>query len=182
MPPATRAVAQDTYSRQALHSRARQRQLAWLRIALFPLKEVLLMRRTWFPATLLILGLVLLPPRTAQAQQAEMIAAGPESASFVPVPGLPAGSDFYVVNGSPEEAFEMYFRLQPGVRVPMHFHTSPERAVGVQAQHLVPRFKDGPGGGATTYVFTETQSCSRVAPPEVVQWPRRPPIAAGWLR
>ena len=67
---------------------------------------------------LLFFGLALLPSQTAQAQDTEMFATGPVNASFVPVPGFPKGADFYVVHGNPMEAFEMYFRLLPGVRVP----------------------------------------------------------------
>ena len=81
----------------------------------------------------LVVGLLL--PVRAAAQEAiqSAMSAAPATASYVPVPGFPVGPDMSVVYGDPASgAFEMYFRLQPGVRVPMHFHTSAERAVGVQ--------------------------------------------------
>ena len=113
------------------------------------------MRRFPSPGALILaFGLVLLPSQTAQAQDTEMFATGPVNASFVPVPGFPKGADFYVVHGNPMEAFEMFFRLQPGVRVPMHFHTSAERAVGVQGV-ITMEFEDGTKSGVApgTYMF-----------------------------
>lgn len=82
-------------------------------------------------------------------------AAEPATVSYVPVPGFPKGADFSVVYGDPAAgAFEMYFRLQPGVRVPMHFHTSAERAVGVQGV-ITMEYEDGSTMtiGPGTYTF-----------------------------
>ena len=60
----------------------------------------------------------------ADAAEPMMISAAAVSAEYVPVAGFPQGADLSVVYGDPSAgAFEMYFRLQPGVRVPMHFHT-----------------------------------------------------------
>lgn len=75
--------------------------------------------------------------------EAATIVAAAAEAEFVPVPGFPRGADFSVLKGDPMTgAFEMYFRLQPGVGVPMHFHTSAERSVGVQGT-ITMSFPDG---------------------------------------
>ncbi len=89
------------------------------------------MRRTCL--FVLVVGLLLPVRAAAQETIQRAVSAGPATVSYVPVPGFPKGTDMSVVYGDPASgAFEMYFRLQPGVRVPMHFHTSAERAVGVQ--------------------------------------------------
>ncbi len=111
------------------------------------------MRRFLFSrAPLLVFGLALLPTQAAQAQHTELFATGPVSTSFVPVPGFPKGADFYVVNGDPTQAFEMFFRLQPGVRVPLHFHTSAERAVGVQGV-ITMEFEGGEKGEVAPGIY-----------------------------
>lgn len=89
------------------------------------------------------------------ATETEMIASKAVDATYVPVPGLPKGADFSVLNGDLiQGAFEMYFRLQPGVRVPMHFHTSAERSVGVQGT-ITMSFPDGTTSDITpgAYMF-----------------------------
>ncbi len=81
-----------------------------------------------------------LSPASAQVVMAQeggdmpsVITAAGTEAEYVPVPGFPRGADFSILNGNPATgAFEMFFRLQPGVTVPMHFHTSAERTVGIQ--------------------------------------------------
>lgn len=80
-------------------------------------------------------GLFAADPGHAQQPEEtpEVLAAAATTAEYVPVPGFPQGSDFSVVYGDPMAGqFEMFFRLQPGVTVPMHFHTSAERSVGIQ--------------------------------------------------
>lgn len=78
-------------------------------------------------------GVAPLPVAFAQDSEPMMVSASAASAEYVPVPGFPQGADFSVLYGDPSAgASEMYFRLQPGVRVPMHFHTSPERLIGIQ--------------------------------------------------
>ena len=81
-----------------------------------------------------------LSPASAQVAMAQeggdmpsVITAAGTEAKYVPVPGFPRGADLSILNGNPATgAFEMFFRLQPGVTVPMHFHTSAERTVGIQ--------------------------------------------------
>ena len=82
-------------------------------------------------------------PRPDYAAEPTMISAAAVSAEYVPVAGFPQGADLSVVYGDPSAgAFEMYFRLQPGVRVPMHFHTSAERSVGIQGT-ITMEYQDG---------------------------------------
>lgn len=66
-------------------------------------------------------------------EAASLITGGPNEASFNPIPGFPQGTDLAVLRGNPEEGpFDAYIRLQPGTRIPTHFHTSAESSVGVQ--------------------------------------------------
>lgn len=96
------------------------------------------MRPVLSPTTLLLtLGLaaVYLSGAAARGQEEvpSVIAASATAVDYVPVPGFPKGADFAVVRGDPMAgAFEMFFRLQPGTVVPMHFHTSAEHSVGIQ--------------------------------------------------
>ena len=119
------------------------------------------------------LAVCLLLPTTAAAQEmATVTAAAPGTVSYVPVPGFPEGAEMSVVYGDPATgAFEMYFRMQPGVRVPMHFHTSAERAVGVQGV-VTMEYEDGSEMtiGPGTYMFIpwkmpHAASCSSEASP-----------------
>jgi len=82
-------------------------------------------------------------PQPDYAAELMMISAAAASAEYVPVAGFPQGADLSVLYGDPSAgAFEMYFRLQPGVGVPMHFHTSAERAVGIQGT-MTMEYQDG---------------------------------------
>ena len=94
-----------------------------------------------------ILALSLASAEIAMAQEGvempSVIAAAGTEVEYVPVPGFPRGADFSIMNSDPATgAFEMFFRLQPGVTVPMHFHTSAERAVGVQGT-ITMEYQDG---------------------------------------
>ena len=101
------------------------------------------MRRSFLGgSSIAILTLALGLPTTTSAQEAAPVAVALGDATFVPIPGLPRGADFHVVNGSPDAAFELYFRLQPGVEVPMHFHSSAERLVGLDGM-MAMSFPDG---------------------------------------
>lgn len=72
-----------------------------------------------------------------------LIMAGAMEAEYVPVTGFPRGADSSVLQGNPSTGpVEMYFRLQPGTRVPMHLHTSSERAVGIHGT-ITMTFPDG---------------------------------------
>ncbi len=83
------------------------------------------------------------PDTPADVAGLMMISAAAASADYVPVAGFPQGADLSVLYGDPSAgAFEMYFRLQPGVRVPMHFHTSAERSVGIQGT-MTMEYQDG---------------------------------------
>jgi quercetin dioxygenase-like cupin family protein len=82
----------------------------------------------------------------AQGTQAEgttMILAAPGTATYGPIAGFPKGTDIAVVRGDPGKgAFDAYIRLQPGVRIPVHFHSSAESAVGVKGNFTL-EMKDG---------------------------------------
>ena len=128
----------------------------------------------------------------AQDPIASAVTAGPATVSYVPVPGFPKGADMSVVYGDPAAgAFEMYFRLQPGVWVPMHFHTSAERAVGVQGV-MTMEYEDGStmtiGPGTYTFIpwkLPHAASCATEGSPCIayfyfdkafdVTWVKDPP-------
>ena len=110
-------------------------------------------------AIVISLGLALniANPQTAFAQMEEpmMTSASANSAEYMAVSGFPQGADLSVLYGDPSAgAFEMYFRLQPGVRVPMHFHTSAERSVGIQGT-ITMEYQDGSKSDITAggYMF-----------------------------
>ena len=90
-----------------------------------------------------VTGIVHLQEVFAEGTEPMMTSAAAASAEYMPVAGFPQGADLSVLYGDPSAgASEMYFRLQPGVRVPMHFHTSPERLVGIQGT-LTMEYPDG---------------------------------------
>jgi len=119
----------------------------------------------------MILALSLASAHMATAQEGgdmpSVITAAGTEAEYVPVPGFPRGADFSILNGNPATgAFEMFFRLQPGVTVPMHFHTSAERTVGIQGT-ITMAYDDGSTMDITpgTYMFIPSKmphaaSCS----------------------
>lgn len=86
---------------------------------------------------------------------APVITANPNAVSYEPLPGYPRGTDVHVVSGDPRTGpFEIFLRLQPGVTVPMHFHSSAESAIGIQGR-LSMRHQDGTRNeiGPGTYMF-----------------------------
>lgn len=72
-----------------------------------------------------------------------VLTADPAAVSYEPLPGYPRGTEIHVLKGDPRTGpFEIYLRLQPGVTIPMHFHSSAENSVGIQG-NLVMRHMDG---------------------------------------
>ena len=123
-----------------------------------------------------ILALPLASAQIAMAQEGgempSVITAAGTEAEYVPVPGFPRGADFSIMNGDPATgAFEMFFRLQPGVTVPMHFHTSAERTVGVQGT-ITMAYEDGSTMDITpgSYMFIPWQMPHAASCPEG-EWP-----------
>ncbi len=123
-------------------------------------------------AVTMILALSLASAQIAMAQEGgempSVITAAGTEAEYVPVPGFPKGAEFSIINSDPATgAFEMFFRLQPGVTIPMHFHTSSERAVGVQGT-LTLAYEDGSTMDITpgSYMFVPWQMPHAASCPE----------------
>ncbi len=123
-------------------------------------------------AVTMILALSLASAQIAMAQEGfempSVITAAGTEVVYVPVPGFPRGADFSIINGDPATgAFDMFFRLQPGVTVPMHFHTSAERTVGVQGT-ITMTYDDGSTTDITpgSYMFIPWQMPHAASCPE----------------